>query len=123
MNFVSSFFSFLSLSAREVELAKDAKKGLESKEDIHGASKGLRVTEKNKKTGVGTEKTNPYDGVKDVMFFHIKGSSPKNFFFLLAAFQKLIQTIPPLVWRISLFSLIKTPRISILVGLTPWISS
>ena len=65
---VSSLFP-----AREVELAIDAKKGLESKEDIHGASKGLRVTEKDKKTGVGTEKTNPYDGVKDVMFFHIKG--------------------------------------------------
>ena len=74
---VLSFFIFS--SAREVELAIDAKKGLESKEDIHGASKGLRVTEKNKKTGVGTEKTNPYDGVKEVMFFHIKGLSPNLF--------------------------------------------
>lgn len=62
------------IKTREVELAKDAKKGLESKEDIHSASKGLRVTEKDRKTGVGTEKTNPYDGVKDVMFFHIKGA-------------------------------------------------
>lgn len=59
---------------REVSLATDAKKGLESKEDIHGASRSLRVTEKDNKTGVGTEKTNPYDGVKDVMFFHIKGA-------------------------------------------------
>lgn len=62
---------FLNLE-REHALTKDAKKGLESKEDIHGASKGLRVTEKDR-TGVGTEKTNPYDGVKEVMFFHIKG--------------------------------------------------
>ena len=64
--------------AREVELAKDAKKGLESKEDIRGASKGLRVTEKDRTTGVGTEKTNPFDGVKEVMFFHIKGWFLRN---------------------------------------------
>ena len=61
------------VKARDVDLTHDAKKGLESKEDIHGASQSLRVTEKCQVTGVGTEKTNPYDGVKDVMLFHIKG--------------------------------------------------
>ena len=61
------------VKVRDVELTHDAKKGLESKEDIHGASQSLRLTEKCKVTGVGTEKTNPYDGVKNVMLFHIKG--------------------------------------------------
>ena len=61
------------VKVRDVELTHDAKKGLESKEDIHGVSQSLRLTEKCKVTGVGTEKTNPYDGVKDVMLFHIKG--------------------------------------------------
>ena len=77
---------------REHALAKDAKKGLESKEDIHGASKGLRVTEKDR-TGVGTEKTNPYDGVKDVMFFHIKGSY--LFLLLLCVLCFIISKLTP----------------------------
>lgn len=59
---------------REFKLADDAKKGLESKEDIHSASQSLRVTEKDKRTGVGTEKTNIHDGVKGVMLFLIKGA-------------------------------------------------
>ena len=59
---------------RDHALTNDAKKGLESKEDITKASRSLRTTEKDKKTGIGTEKTNPYDGIKDVMFFHIKGN-------------------------------------------------
>lgn len=59
---------------RDFALTVDAKKGLESKEDIHGASLSLRVTEKDSTTGIGTEKTNIYDGVNDVMLFHIKGA-------------------------------------------------
>lgn len=61
------------IKEREHALTNDAKKGLESKEDIHSASLSLRVTEKDTKTGVGTEKTNIYDGVKEVMLFHLKG--------------------------------------------------
>ena len=67
------------VKVRDVDLTHDAKKGLESKEDIHEASQSLRVTEKCKVTGVGTEKTNPYDGVKDVMLFHIKGKGQVEF--------------------------------------------
>ena len=63
-------------AAREHALSKDAKKGLESKEDIDSASRSLRVTEKDNKTGIGTEKTNPYDGVRENMLFHIKGMCP-----------------------------------------------
>ena len=54
-------------------MTADAKKGLETKEDISGASKSLRTTQKDAQSGIGTEKTNPYDGVKPVMFFVIKG--------------------------------------------------
>jgi len=62
------------IKIRDVELAGDAKKGLETKEDLKGASRSLRVTEKDRKTGIGTEKTNKNDGVKDVMLFHVKGA-------------------------------------------------
>ena len=58
---------------REHKLSDDAKKGLESVEDIDSASKSLRITEKDNRTGVGTEKTNPHDGVKEIMLFHVKG--------------------------------------------------
>ncbi|XP_047146068.1 supervillin isoform X1 [Hydra vulgaris] len=62
------------IRSREHALTNDAKKGLESKEDITKASRSLRTTEKDKNTGIGTEKTNIYDGIKDVMLFHIKGN-------------------------------------------------
>ena len=55
------------------DIAEDAKKGLESKEDIKGASKGLKKTSKDK-SGISTERINPHDGVKPVMLFQIKGN-------------------------------------------------
>eukprot|EP00794_Sanderia_malayensis_P005929 gene5929-6615_t len=55
------------------DLADDARKGLESKEDIKGASQGLRRTGKDK-SGISTDRINQYDGVKPVMLFHVKGA-------------------------------------------------
>ena len=61
-------------------MADDAKKGLESKEDIREASKGLKRTSKDK-SGISTERVNPYDGVKPVMLFHVKGNYFLCYFF------------------------------------------
>ena len=54
-------------------MAADAKKGLESKEDLKEASKGLKRTSKDK-SGISKERVNPYDGIKPVMLFHVKGN-------------------------------------------------
>eukprot|EP00795_Rhopilema_esculentum_P002286 gene2286-17900_t len=55
------------------DLADDARKGLESKEDLKGASKGLKRTSKDK-SGISKERINPYDGVKPVMLLQVKGA-------------------------------------------------
>ena len=62
---------FLGTTERD-DLADDARKGLESKEDLKGASKGLKRTSKDK-SGISKERINPYDGVKPVMLLQVKG--------------------------------------------------
>ena len=62
----------ISIIVERSDLADDAKKGLESKEDIRGASQGLKKTAKDR-SGISTERINPHDGVKPVMLFHVKG--------------------------------------------------
>ena len=58
------------------DLDENAKKGLESSEDIKSASQGLKRTEKDK-SGISRERINQYDGVRPVMLFQVKG---KNYF-------------------------------------------
>ena len=71
------FMLLLSLILLErTDLDKNAKKGLESSEDIKSASQGLKRTEKDK-SGISRERINQYDGVRPVMLFQVKG---KNFF-------------------------------------------
>lgn len=55
------------------DLDKNAKKGLESSEDIKSASQGLKRTEKDK-SGISRERINQYDGVRPVMLFQVKGA-------------------------------------------------
>ena len=56
------------------DLDEKAKKGLESREDIKGASQGLKKTEKDR-SGISKERINQYDGIKPVMLLHVKGKN------------------------------------------------
>ena len=58
------------------DLDEKAKKGLESREDIKGASQGLKKTEKDR-SGISKERISQFDGIKPVMFLQVKGRSCK----------------------------------------------